>query len=705
MSTPLKTASVARAILYVVCVCLLVMETVAVAYRATIDWNGIKARAEQRAVAALNLVEVVHEQAMLNSHSGGDADPAIATLDGTLSRLSNAAGDVDLWLTMSPKLIARSHTNAAQQTKTPDPELPRDRVDQDAIVRGETATGLVDGKLRVSRPSILGVGTAGHPKCAACHASLKSGDVIGTYSAAVDLAKPRALWRSQTFFETISALGITLIVMGVIAILLNFTTLAPLRRLTAATRRLATGNLAVEIEGTSRGDELGTLARSLEVFRDNLAEKLNAEQKIAHMAGHDVLTGLPNRASLLRFLNKAVGEYPANTKIAVVSLDLDAFKEINYLHGHDEGDRILTAVAANLTASLEEGEFVARVGGDEFAAFKRYKDQSDLFNFVCRLKTVLQAETLADASASTVGAHIGVAVWPDDAETTDALLAKADNALERAKSTNAPNGICYYEASLDDEARRRRALMAGLASAARNGELSVNYQVQKSLKTLAVTGYEALLRWKHPQLGPVSPAEFIPLAEQCGAIHEIGEWVLRAACREAATWPAGYKVAVNLSGMQIARPGLPELVHDVLIETGLPAKRLELEITETAIIADKEAAREVLRQIRAIGVSIALDDFGRGYSSLETLRYLPLDKIKLDRFFVTELVGSSEARAIIRAIVTLGKTLAIPVLAEGIETEDELAVLRRENCSEGQGYLFGRPELTVHFPPRALEAS
>lgn len=705
MSDAIRTASVARTILLVIGIALVLMEVIALGYRMSSDWNMIAHRAERRAGAALDLLETLHQQAMLNSSSANSSDPAIRTLDGAIQQFSADNNDIRLWLSMGPKLIAQQMANVGKAGATGEIERPRNRVDRAAIETATTQTAIIGDWLHVARPAILGVGNAAAPRCASCHADLVKGDVIGTYSAAVNLAFPRAQWRQDTMFEIATALGIVLISIGTIAAVLSITTLTPLRRLTAATRDLSEGNLAVAIEGATRSDELGTLARSLVVFRNNLLDKHIAEDKIAHMAQHDALTGLPNRASLRRFLDKAVAECPSNMKIGLASLDLDDFKQINDTHGHNVGDRVIAEVAANLAETLDEGEFVARVGGDEFVAFRRYRDQSDLFKFVGRLKRALHIDHGQNVDELNPTAHIGVAVWPNDARTTDALLAKADNALERSKASTVPNGVCYYEALLDKEARRRRFLIAGLAIAAKNGELSLHYQVQKSLKTMAVTGYEALLRWTHPQLGPISPAEFIPLAETCGAIHEIGEWVLRTACRDAAAWPSTDKVAVNLSGLQIARPGLPELVHDVLIESGLAPDRLELEITETAIIADKEAAREVLQQIKRLGVAIALDDFGRGYSSLETLRYFPFDKIKLDRFFVTEIVGSGESRAIIRAIVALGKTLGIPVLAEGIETEDQLAVLRQEQCSEGQGYLFGRPQPAIDFSTQTRHAS
>lgn len=688
MPAAIPTTSVARSILLVVGASLTVMEGAAIAYRAHFEWADVSTRAIHRAEVALGLLEAVHEQAMLNARSDNRADPATATLDGAVAKFSSGDTDLRLWMAMGPKLV--SQQTAAHPNEPSHLELPRDRVDRAAIAGGKTSIGIVDDWMRVTRPSIMGVGTASAPRCASCHSNIAKGEVIGSFSAAVNLAKPKAQWWSDVVFDVTSALGIVLISLGVIAALLTATTLAPLRRLAVSTGRLATGILSVKVDGAERTDELGTVARSLEVFRRNLVEKRDAEEKLEHMALHDGLTGLPNRTGLHKFLQQAVAGCAPGSKIAVASIDLDDFKEVNDLHGQSAGDDMLRAVAARLIEVSLSGEFIARVGGDEFIAFKAFKEQTQLFEFIGRLKGAMQTEICVAGGSKTSAARIGVAIWPDDAQTTDALVAKADNALQRAKS-DAVRCVCYFEAALDTAARRRRQLVVSLQGAAGRGELYLDYQVQKQIVDLRTTGFEALLRWRHPELGLISPGEFIPIAEQCGAIVEIGEWVLRTACREAAQWPIPYAVAVNISPLQLARPEFDSLVRDVLIETGLDPKRLELEITETAIIDDRVQALEALRKLRELDISIALDDFGRGYSSLETLRLFPFSKIKLDRFFVTELVTSKEARAIIRAIVAMGQSLGVPVLAEGIETQDQLAILRREHCRDGQGFLFGRP--------------
>ncbi len=290
-----------------------------------------------------------------------------------------------------------------------------------------------------------------------------------------------------------------------------------------------------------------------------------------------------------------------------------------------------------------------------------------------------------------VGCSIGVALYPADAATVETLVNNADLALQRAKAALNRN-ICFYEMDMDEAARLRRVLAVDLWQGVARRQFALHYQIQTAVQTGAPTGYEVLLRWAHPERGFVSPANFIPIAEECGAILPIGEWVLKEACREAASWDNGLKIAVNLSPVQLAHADIVTLVRDTLAETGLDPVRLELEITETTIIGDKQRALETLRQIKALGVTIAIDDFGTGYSSLDTLRSFPFDKIKLDRSFMNEVEDNAEAKAILRAILALGRSLNVPVLAEGVETASQLAILREEGCDEAQGYLLGRPQ-------------
>jgi len=414
-------------------------------------------------------------------------------------------------------------------------------------------------------------------------------------------------------------------------------------------------------------------------------------RKLRHMALNDPLTGLPNRAGFTDRLSHEVALSEAGgSGFSLVVIDLDRFKEINDVRGHSAGDEVLITVARRMSQHLAPGEFVARLGGDEFAAIHRNDAGSHLGAFIERLEKALSRTVVLDDFQITPGASFGVARYPQDAGDEETLVNNADLAMYRAK-TELTRRVCFYEPSMDEAVRERRALGGDLREAVNGGQLAVYYQPQNSVSTGETVGFEALVRWTHPTRGPVPPSEFIPLAEETGLIMELGEWVLRRACADAAAWENPYKIAVNLSPVQFSHANLAQLVHDILVETGLSPDRLELELTESTIISDKARSLHVLRQIKALGVSIALDDFGTGYSSLETLRAFPFDKIKLDRSFMSEIETSPQAKAIIRAVLALGKSLEVPVLAEGIETRDQLAILLAEGCDEAQGYYLGRP--------------
>jgi diguanylate cyclase (GGDEF)-like protein len=416
-----------------------------------------------------------------------------------------------------------------------------------------------------------------------------------------------------------------------------------------------------------------------------------AMQRLHHMAMNDALTGLPNRAAFQQALSRELAAADADqARMALVVIDLKRFKEINDVHGHKAGDDALVGLAHRMRQEMGPAGMIARLGGDEFVAMVRFEDRAQLVDTVEHLQRVLETPLVLGSFNARVGASLGVAVYPDDASDADSLTNNADLAMYRAKSGGSV-APCFYDSGLDELIRERRELAKDLRQAIEAGELDVHYQVQRSVTTGETTGYEALVRWTHPSRGPISPAEFIPLAEEHGLILGLGDWVLRRACADAAGWLHQSKVAVNVSPVQLTHPELPRRFHQVLIDTGLPPRRLEIELTETAIIANRDQSLHVLRQIKALGVGVALDDFGTGYSSLETLRAFPFDKIKLDRLFVSELDRSPQAVAIVRAVLALGKSLAIPILAEGIETESQLQVLKREGCDEVQGFLLGRP--------------
>ncbi|WP_229726536.1 putative bifunctional diguanylate cyclase/phosphodiesterase [Sphingomonas alpina] len=432
----------------------------------------------------------------------------------------------------------------------------------------------------------------------------------------------------------------------------------------------------------------------------------DAMQRLHHMAMSDALTDLPNRVGFQNELTRQLGIARAtNTRLGFVAIDLDRFKEINDVHGHKAGDDVLAALAHRMRGEMGRHDVVARLGGDEFVAITRFEDRLQLAAFVTRIETALKTPLSIGQFDTSVGASIGIAVYPEDAGDAETLANNADLAMYRAKSEGSPTP-CFYDAPLDQIIRDRRELANDLRRAIDENRLEVHYQVQASIATQEVTGYEALLRWTHPERGPISPSVFIPIAEENGLILPLGEWVMRRACTDAVGWENDLKVAVNVSPVQLAHADLPRLFHQIMLDTGLPPRRLEIELTETAIMADRAHALHVLRQIKALGVGVALDDFGTGYSSLETLRAFPFDKIKLDRLFVSELDGSPETIAIIRAVLALGKSLSIPVLAEGIETDLQLDVLRREGCDEAQGFLLGYPQpVSAAGPSPFIEGS
>jgi len=421
--------------------------------------------------------------------------------------------------------------------------------------------------------------------------------------------------------------------------------------------------------------------------------RADAMERLRLMALNDTLTSLPNRASFNERLDLEMSLARDRTgKLALIGIDLNRFKEINDLRGHNAGDEVLRVLGRRMKNLLreQEGEFVARTGGDEFSAICRMDDAQAVSDFLARLEAAMFKPIQFDGTEIAPGASFGVAIFPDDAADKEGLVNNADIAMYRAKADPLRNA-CFYEAGMDEKIRVRRALAADLRQALDRNELSLHYQVQTVVSTGEIRGYEALLRWEHPQLGSIAPAEFIPIAEENGLILPIGTWVLRTACAEAARWEQPYKVAVNLSAVQFIHSDLPRIVMETLVDTGLSPERLELELTESTIFADRERALHMLRQIKGLGVSIALDDFGTGYSSLDTLRAFPFDKIKIDRSFFSSTTTNPQTTAIIHAVLALGKSFGIPVLAEGIETYDQLSMLNTSGCEEAQGFLLGRP--------------
>ncbi len=422
--------------------------------------------------------------------------------------------------------------------------------------------------------------------------------------------------------------------------------------------------------------------------RDLKARK-DAEEHIYFLAHHDALTRLPNRSHFNARIDKEIAALTRGDRLAVLCLDLDRFKEVNDLFGHAAGDKVLQIVASRITAVLGERQMMARLGGDEFAVLM--PDIADPAAASRLAETILDALRVSDEASEThIATSIGIAICPDDATDRQSLLTHADTALYRAK-TEGRNTYRFFEAKMGAEVRDRRTVEHDLRLAIARAELRLAYQPQQEARSVEVTGFETLLRWKHPTRGEISPSVFIPIAEETGTILQIGDWVLKTACREAATWTRPLKIAVNVSAVQLYDANFVQQLHQILLDTGLSPRRLEIEITETALVRDFNRTLSMLRQIKALGVGIAMDDFGTGYSSLSNLRAFPFDRIKIDRSFIRSVNSNGQAATIVRAVLGLGRGLGLPVLAEGVETSAELQFLQDEMCDQVQGYLLGRP--------------
>jgi len=417
-----------------------------------------------------------------------------------------------------------------------------------------------------------------------------------------------------------------------------------------------------------------------------------AAERFRHLSLHDPLTGLPNRVAFGEHLDEIIWHQKDDTaRVAVLSFDLDRFKDVNDVHGHAAGDAVLRTIAERMSKVVGEGEFIARIGGDEFVALtSNFFMKSEAKAFASRLIAEIGKPVEWQGTTFLVGSSVGISLFPVDARAPEELLAQADLAMYRAKAAGS-NFIRFYEPSMDDAARDRSVLAMDMRRGIERNEFELYYQYQNSSLTRDVIGFEVLLRWHHPVRGMVPPMEFIPIAEKNGFIHELGDWVLLTACQQAASWENPIKIAVNVAPAQLADTNFPSRVREILVETGLDAARLELEITESGIIADQQHALHIIRQLKQLGVNIAMDDYGTGYSSLSTLQNFPFDKIKIDRAFIDGVTSNRQSAAIVRSTIILAQSLDIPVLAEGVENEEHMDFLRNEGCLQVQGFLFGRP--------------
>lgn len=482
-----------------------------------------------------------------------------------------------------------------------------------------------------------------------------------------------------TALLTLGVMGALMAIIG--AYLASCRLTRPIVALESAARKVSAGEYAkVSVETR---DEIGRLAQSFNRMVDAVEQR---EAKIAHMAFHDALTGLPNRTLLREQI--AFGLQRADERVLTLfCIDIDNFKAINETLGHHAGDAILCRIGERLADVCPTG-FIARLAGDQFAIKLRGAGASDQTGRA--IVAAIGEPFDLDGQRILLSASVGIALSPQDGADAATLLKNSELALNRAKDEGKGN-VRFFEAAMDAEAQARRALETDLHDALRRGELELHFQPLFSLKQNRVTAFEALLRWRHPERGMVSPVQFIPLAEESGLIVPIGEWVVHEACRVAAQWPDHIRIAVNISPVQFRSPNLASVVLQALARSGLAPGRLELEVTESLFIDDVEGTLSSLHGLRALGVRVALDDFGTGYSSLSYLRSFPFDKLKIDRSFIVDLLEHQGATAIIRAITTLADALGIETTAEGVENSDQLDILEAQGCGQIQGYFFSRP--------------
>ena len=464
---------------------------------------------------------------------------------------------------------------------------------------------------------------------------------------------------------------------------------------TALSRSIAAGKTSHHLTQTPDGRTILIVNKPVGsggwvATHEDITERRRAEEQIRHLAHYDGLTDLPNRALFHERLREELARATPGQQLAVLYIDIDEFKNVNDSLGHQVGDELLKSVARVLCLHAKPNEFIARLGGDEFAIMQTgVENQAEITGLVTRIFEAIRAPFECLGHQVTTDASVGIAVAPQHGPDLDQILKNADLAMYAAKSAGRRTWR-FFESQMDARVKARRMLEMDMRQALLDGAFEVYYQPCVSLDDNRITGCEALVRWRHPERGMISPAEFIPVAEETGLINELGEWVLTTACREAVTWPGEIKLAVNVSPVQFKSGTLALKIATALAASRLPARRLELEITEAVLIRDDDAALAVLHQLRAIGVRIALDDFGTGYSSLSYLQRFPFDKIKIDRCFVNDIT-SKGGSSIVQAVVNIAAARDMMTLAEGVETSQQRELLRALGCTEMQGFLFSRP--------------
>ncbi len=440
-------------------------------------------------------------------------------------------------------------------------------------------------------------------------------------------------------------------------------------------------------------------------IRIDISARKLAEEKIFYMAGHDSLTGIGNRVVLHEKLEEALARLRRRQEtFSIFMLDLDGFKYVNDTLGHASGDELLKKLAHRLSSSLRETDILTRLGGDEFAIIQSGEpnQREAAIALAVKVLEIVSSPFNLDGHKVTVGTSIGIALAPEDGNDSGELLKKADLALYRVK-TEGRNHFCFFDAEMSEDATARHQLLNDMRGAVARKEFELHYQPVIDVKTRRSCSVEALVRWRHPVEGLLSPERFIWLAEETGLMEPLGDWIIEQACSDAASWPEDIKIAVNLSAIQFRVGNLFDVILCALVESGLPPERLELEITESVLLQNKESYGVVIQQLKNIGISIVLDDFGTGYSSLSYLTMFPFDKIKIDKSFTQGLTNRADCAAIVASVLTLARGLDMAVTAEGVETNQQFELLRAAGVHQAQGYLFGRPVPVAELSFSALE--
>lgn len=470
----------------------------------------------------------------------------------------------------------------------------------------------------------------------------------------------------------------------------------PLSEITTALKRLAEGRSDLKVPAQDRADEIGDLVRAFEVFRTRTEQLAEAQSMAAALARHDGLTGLPNRRALGEELGRrhAASASAGAGAFSLLLVDLDRFKPVNDLFGHATGDQVLCHVAQRLTRVVTRPQLVARLGGDEFAVIGPAAEEAQAAadaaaRLAKQIVAALREPMLCNGQRVEIGASVGISVCPADGTEPGELVRAADLALDRSKQEG-PGSVRFFEAGMDRELRLQASLEQDLRAAIAAGRIEPYYQPQIDFARHRVSGFEVLARWRHPERGFVSPAEFVPIAEQLGLMDALMTALLRQVCRDGRAWSEDITLSLNVTAAQFQDPSLPARILAVLHEEGFPAERLELEVTESALVGDLQAAKTTLEALRGAGIGIALDDFGTGYSSLYQLRALRFDRIKIDRSFVSDMQANPESRKITDAVLGLAHSLGMSAVAEGIEEAATLIALEQRGCEYGQGYLFSK---------------